>query len=673
MHDIITGEAMCLKSIPSGMQVRTVNKMWVCTFLKSGAEELEKALVKQQSKYGYTDTSAQISFSTLDAEFKRCLNAMGVNTPIGDSSKLYRIFTKAVSSCGITRKGASLNSEDYKIIMNIVDYYRGRLDDKKYQHPNCEDYTLTPKMLDLLVNQFATLRSMEGVMDFAEITELLYKYLYVTPNENVQKFVSERYNYIYIDEFQDTSQIQYAIIKYYARGKLWINNSGLGVEDDNSLYTGEPTVGKITVMGDPSQCIYSFKGSDSKILVRDFDDDFKPVLSTLSYNWRCPQNILKPIVPSIHLNVDSANQKILSNKEGGIIEAYAFGGIQGMLTQLKVDLEQDMKEGNSVAILCRTNFDGIIPAFMLESDRNFNFSISGANMTLSNSLPRKLLGITSLFTERSSNTVKNSLCFFVRRYMQSSVRDLMNVLKMNSLSIWTINEEDLFDELPDLEPFISGAKNILFENKKKTPESELKALIFTYKYLRWNVFRGNTSYADSARAYIDVLLYILENKKFDSIFDFVEDIELLDERLHARVKKQNMPIRIATVHEFKGKEADSVYIWNDSLGVFPSNKCDLNNLELVEEERRVHYIACTRAKKREHIYTLQGKVGKFLSEMDLEITMPQALSTSLKKTVTPVDESSNESANIDSVTNEIIQEATNDLNSANEFVSIVEE
>ena len=204
MYDIITGEAMCLKSVPSGMQVRTVNKMWVCTFLRSGAEELEKALIRQQAKFGYSDTSSQISFSTLDAEFKRCINAMGVSTTIGDDSKLNTLFRKAVNSCGITRSGATLSNEDYGAIRGILSYYRGRLDEKKYEHPNCEDYNITPNMLDLLNSQFAKLRSIEHLMDFDDITELLYKFLYITPNKNVQDFVANRYNYIYIDEFQDT-------------------------------------------------------------------------------------------------------------------------------------------------------------------------------------------------------------------------------------------------------------------------------------------------------------------------------------------------------------------------------------------------------------------------------------------------------------------------------------
>ena len=154
-HDIVTGEATHLQTVPTGAQVRVVNKMWVCTFLRSGAEELEERLTYWQRKLGYSQTANQISFSTLDAEFKRCLNAMGVETNIADSSKLFSILKKSIDRLGVTRNGYSLNKEDYQIISGILTYYRGRLDQKKYQHPNMKDYDLTPTMLDAIATDFA--------------------------------------------------------------------------------------------------------------------------------------------------------------------------------------------------------------------------------------------------------------------------------------------------------------------------------------------------------------------------------------------------------------------------------------------------------------------------------------------------------------------------------------
>lgn len=620
LYDIVTGEAMTMKQIPSGQSVPMVNKMWVCTFLKTGAEELEKSLTSWQKKLGYSQTSNQISFSTLDAEFKRSLNAMGVDTPIGDAGKLHSLLCKAIDSCNVTRQGNPLNKEDYLIISGVINYYRGRLDNKRAEHPSCSDYGLTPTMLALITKQFASLRQANGIMDFDEIMELLYQYLYITPNPAVQDFVSNRYNYIYIDEFQDTSQMQYEILRFYNRGHLAINKSGSADENTPSgLFTATQTVGKVIIVGDPSQTIYSFKGSDAKLLTDNALSDYKPTIRALSTNWRCPSNILNPVVSSIHKNPSSANQKIVSAKDGGVFNAYAFGSIKKMLDKLAEEIDTDMFNENSVAILVRTNFDGAIPALFLESCKRFNFSISGDNMTLTSPLPRKLIGVSALFTERSTPAVKNALSLFVGFRNQYEVAQVMDICKMNNMNIWQIPEDDLKYSAPSLYSLIKSMKPTFITNGVRDKKLEVDTLRMLYFWLLSNIFNGDSAYAINARAYIETLVYILDSKEFNSVYDFLEEIESLSDSLSRRIKKQNTPIRIATVHEFKGKEADSVYIWNDSDQVFPSSKCDVFNDEQLEEERRVHYIACTRARKKESIYTLNNAEGMFLREMDCEI------------------------------------------------------
>lgn len=640
MYDIVTGEAMTIKQIESGLPVRVVNKMWVCTFLRSGAEELQSSLTKWQRKLGYSQTADQINFSTMDAEFKRCINAMGVATNIGDAGKLHNLFCKAVDSCNVSRSGGyPLTKEDYQILSGILVYYRGRLDNQRYNHPSMKDYDLTPTILDLIAKQFANLRATNGIMDFEEIMELLYKYLYIEPNPAVQDFVANRYNYIYIDEFQDTSQMAYAILKFYARGKLWLNRFGGDVKVvseggtvPDGLYTNQETLGKIVVVGDPSQCIYSFRGSDSKILVNDFDEDFKPCLSRLSVNWRCPANILNPVVSSIHCNPDSAVQDIKAAREGGEFFAYAFPSYKSMITQLKVDMTKDMEDDMRVAVLCRTNFDGLIPAFVLAEDGRFDFSISGENMTLSSPLPRKIIGVTSLFTERSTPAVKTTLEFFASRQDKWGVKQLIDTLKMNNISIWQIPIEDIRYSCPSLEKFVTSVKKVFYTNGSRDKSKELEALRTVYYMMIVDVFAGDSAYCESARAYIETMLYVIENHDFQSVYEFLEEIELLNDKLAGRIKKKSAHIQIATVHEYKGKECDSVYVWNDSDGTFPSSKCDVNNEDQLNEERRVHYIACTRAKKREHIYSIQIKKGRFAKEMTCDWYNPVNPSAKLSKT-----------------------------------------
>ena len=863
MYDIVTGESMRLQSLPTGGTVSMVDKVWVCTFLRSGAEELHNSLIKWQRKLGYSQTADQVVFSTLDAEFKRCINAMGVATNIGDQQKLDSLLKRAIDNCNITRGGETLTKEDYKIIGSIVTYRRGRLDSKKYQHVSCEDYGLTPTILDLVVSQFASLRAQEGIMDFDEIQELLYKYLYVTPNKAVQDFVANRYNYIYIDEFQDTSQMQYAILKFYARGKLWMNVSGsesVGTSPitdiPEGMFTAEETKGKIIVIGDPSQCfptgtllcetgctsvrpieefktgdsvrslrydgkvgitelvsdaissnfdgnlvcldidgdssikatplhkvfklvdsswnrgkvvhgtkkfielvaydkvdntwkhamcksdfgkfydascwypltfdvsvlfsqssdfekdydkflaiegicedrklynklykevsicdvtptdsllaladdkislvsrqvkriysehytgkvwdintknqmfllqsgvlvhncIYSFKGSDSKILTEYFDSDFRPTHCALSYNYRCPSNILKPIIPSIHKNADSASQNIIPYKTGGEMNIFTFNNYKTMLQHLISEVQGDLDRGMKVAILCRTNFDGIIPAFSLESSRACNFSISSQSMTMNSPLPRKLMNVSSIFIEKSTPAVRETLSMFAPRTSAYNIKLLVDTLKMNNLSIWDIPMEDIDHSCKYLAEFIKGVKSVFMYDGIRHKDKELDALIYTYQWLLARVYKGDSAYSANARAYIETLLYIIEDGKFSSIYEYLDELDVINHRLQGRIGRSSASVMIATVHEFKGKECDSVYVWNDSDGVFPSAKCKEEDEEQLAEERRVHYIACTRAKHKQTILSLTNKLGRFVQEMDA----PKSSPVTLKKTL----------------------------------------
>jgi len=806
LHDIVTGEAMTFKSIPNGESVRVVNKMWVCTFLRSGAEELGQALADWQAKLGYTRTASQVQFSTMDAEFSRCVKAMGVTVTIGET---FSLFKKAVDQCNITRKGYPLTKEDYNILQGIFVYCRGRLDDKRYQHPSAGDYDLTKSVIDMVLHYFTLLKQQAGVMDFEDVMELLYKYLYVEPNPAVQDFVANRFNFIYVDEFQDTSQMAYAILKFYARGRLWMNCSG-ATEGEPGLYTGRETLGKFVVVGDPSQCfvkgtpvlmadgsempidkvdvgdyvkvalgqnivgsarveyvsmerkrssmvtivtdtghrirgtadhripvrdnycmiygtpiigerqgmgsvaeqggsrfmplfqldeeygskvthsmyihkevlkpladirvrdmvvvkddisihyeavretqiemdveetvydisvtgvhnffadrilvhncIYSFRGSDSKILTELVDTDFRPTLSTLSVNWRCPSEILEPVVPSIHINKDSASQDIRAARAGGEFSAFSFASIQSMLDRLKVDLNTDMEENLNCAVLCRTNFDGLLPAFILEDSGKFNFSISGENMTMDSPLPKKLIGAASLFTEKSSKGVRATLEMLCGR-RKWEVASLMDAVKASNKSVWAIPMDDLSYSAPSIFQVIAELKKIIFVNGERDRTQDIKGLMYLYSHMVANVFEGDSAYCESARSYLAVLMYMISTHNFKSIYEFTDEISFINDKLHSRVKKANAPIQIATVHEFKGKERDSIIIWNDSQNVFPSSKCDENDEELLAEERRVHYIACTRARKRERIYTRSGLVGRFVNEMGVspQVVMP---------------------------------------------------
>ena len=102
------------------------------------------------------------------------------------------------------------------------------------------------------------------------------------------------------------------------------------------------------------------------------------------------------------------------------------------------------------------------------------------------------------------------------------------------------------------------------------------------------------------------------SRKFGALRDALSSKYEIFKRGYSRA------VEIATVHEYKGREAQSVYVWNASKGVFP-NKLAISSgkQEDYEEERRIFYIACTRARETETIFSLKGSKSPFLPEMDL--------------------------------------------------------
>lgn len=590
IYDIITGEATTLMQYKGMQPIRVVDKIWVCTFLKSGALELKDRMRYWQNSLGYTDSSNSIHFSTLHAEFKRAIEAMiGKRCNIEtDESVFNRIVKKCCNELCITRNGNALNTEDIYNIRTIITYARNRLDNTRYEHENCIDYNITAPVLNALIDSFNRKKSIMEIMDFEDLQDLLYKYLYIEKNPAVIEFIQNRYNYIYIDEFQDTSQIQYEILKVYASKAK-----------------------KIIAIGDDDQAIYSFRGGDVNIIVNRFKEDFRPNITTLTYNYRCPSNILNPISKSIQMNTNRCEKEIKSAVEGGVFKAYTFNGVFPMISKLQADIKDDMQNNKTVAILCRTNFDGMIPAIALEMQGGFDFSISSLNMTMGTGLPRQIINIAKIFTEINTQAVKNTLGMLVPYREQWKLKDLQMTMRMDNCSIFQIPLEDIQYSLPDLYDVLST----LFEYRKR--KEDIEGLKYLYTYIKEETYKSDTPYCVSARAFIDTLLFMLETGKYNTVNDFLFNVKTINERLCAKTKDKvkKARINIVTVHEFKGKERDCTYIWNDCDDVFPSSKCNKNNEDSYEEERRIHYIACTRAREKNVIYTRTGKVSPFVVEM----------------------------------------------------------
>ena len=585
-YDIMTGEATKLNEV-NGNVIRIPDRIWVCTFLKTGADELGAKMSLRQRELGIMDTSNFIQFSTLHAEFKRALNSMGVETNFIEEAENTRLLKKVLEVYNVKNdSGKSLNSEELRDFESALIYTRNRLDGKRYEKSIYDDCGVTFKMIEAILADWKAERKAKNLMDFEDMQDMLYQQCCVLKDEKVVEFIRNRFSFIYIDEFQDTSQIQYELLKIYISGCK-----------------------KVVAIGDDDQTIYSWRGSYNGIITTDFKNDFNPTINILSYNFRCPSVILNAIVPSIERNQNRYKKDIKASRKGGLLRVGAFANYKSMIDQLGEFIYEDVSKGRSVAVLCRVNSDGLMPALLLDSMSKFSYTISGEGMTLDSYVGRLVLGIIRLFTDNYSKSVENSLGLLT--WDKYSVQKLVKVCKNNKVSIWDLSLQDIAYSCPDI--YRTLAEWRVYREKG----GEIFALKRVLEFYRTRIFRKDNPFNRVCKTVISSMSTLLDYKDYDSVVDFLDDVEGINERLKARKKASyGTRVRIATVHEFKGKEADSVYIWNDSINVYPYSE-SRKDPEDYDEERRIHYIACTRAKKISTIMYIDGQMGDFVGEMDL--------------------------------------------------------
>ena len=601
IYDLLTGETMKTVytndtvgyngEIQRGEPYKVPKKIFVSTFLKTGAEEIKIAFNEWCKRLGLNGISADIlTIKTMHSEFYDVIKGVyGKVNLTENTSKYVREIMLENKIRSRTAYSKTLTIDEVKDMECILTYARNRLDNAKYKHPLLSDYGLIEQTLNYLLQQFQNKKQVNGgELDFEDLQELLYNG--IQKNDNLRKYLASRYEVIYLDEFQDTAQIQYGLLKAYFDG-----------------------ADKVVVVGDEDQCIYAWRGSDVSIITEKFEQDYKPTVLSLTTNYRCSANILNPITTSISKNSNRHEKVLKANKSGGEVRIIYGKSVTSLLD----NIYEDIQAGKSVGVLSRTNYDLLVPAMILELEGTLRFKTS-KQMTLDNRMANQVCGIIDLVNKRYTAEFPNYFSLFLNRYEKYEAEMLCQILAANPMqTIYTIPEEDLRYSLDTLCDFIMQLRKV------KETKGDVAAYRFILVQLKQVAFAGDSQYATRARDLVNFVLNLLDESEImkDKSINEIDRIlnEVLPQRLRNRTKYQGeVDITLSTVHEAKGKEWDSVYIWNDVDGVFPAS-VGKHTMTLAEheEERRVHYIAWTRPKEKLTVYTSMGRESPFLLECTL--------------------------------------------------------
>jgi DNA helicase-2/ATP-dependent DNA helicase PcrA len=438
--------------------------------------------------------------------------------------------------------------------------------------------------LDLIFEHYNLRLRESNAMDFDDI--LLHALDLLNNAPQIRTAYQDLFQYILLDEHQDSNSIQNAIIK------LLVNN------------------GNITVVGDFSQSIYSFRGAEPSYFVR-FPAEYEGTkVFLLEQNYRSTAPIVELGNEIISLNNEEIKKNCFSAKPGSLPSLRGF--------------DNSYFEARWVAEKCRVyRYDGIPFEQMAVLYRTTFVSRIIEKAFNELGVPYKLVGGVSFFERREIKDLTSYLACAVNPRDDVAFERILNVPKrgIGKRSIQKIREIDLpggslFEKSPialqrkvSLKKAAEGIGMVLFildRIKNMPPRLALEEIIDITNYeghLETYAGDGDDGGITSRLENINELLSIAEGKA--TIEEFLEDCALRTEE-DEEDESEDRGVRLSTIHAAKGLEFHTVFLVaceNNILPHWRSVDEDAGNLSggRVEEERRLFYVACTRAERNLHI------------------------------------------------------------------------
>jgi DNA helicase-2/ATP-dependent DNA helicase PcrA len=438
----------------------------------------------------------------------------------------------------------------------------------------------------------------EHALDF---DDLLIKTLRLLENyPHIRETLQRRYQYIHIDEYQDTNRVQFEIAQLLAG-----------------------TNHNLCVVGDIDQNIYSWRGADIKNVLQ--FERFFPTTKTilLEENYRSTKNIIGASNDVIEKNKNRVAKAVFTeNGEGEKISLYAAMTGVDEAEYIARSAQKLIATGiapSQIAVLYRTNFQSRV---LEEAFLNVN-------------VPYQLLG--TKFFERKE--VKDVLSYLRLALNPGSTADLARVInepargigKVTMLKVMEGKRSELKGAtLEKVARFDQIMLDIADEARTKPLSETLKFIIKRTGIeteLKKNGTEDDLSRLENLRELVTLGTRFDELPPEEAVEALLENAALQSDQDELKAKEEHDAVRLMTVHSAKGLEFPYVFICGLEEGLFPHERLDDAGIDH-EEERRLFYVALTRAEKKvyltyAHMRTIYGSQrvnipSSFLNDISTE-------------------------------------------------------
>jgi len=430
-----------------------------------------------------------------------------------------------------------------------------------------------------------------GAMDFDDL--LLQTNILFRDHPDVLDKYRHFFQYILVDEYQDTNFSQHLIVQRLAE-----------------LH------GRICVVGDDAQSIYSFRGANIDNILQ-FKKIYPNVrIFKLEQNYRSTQNIVNAANSLIHKNTEQIHKTVYSeNEEGNKVHiASSYSDYEEAYVVASKITEMRMGEGHysfaDFAVLYRTNAQSRTLEEALRK-RNIPYKIYGGLSFYQRKEIKDVVAYLRLIVNpHDEEALKRIINYPTRGIGNTTVGKLIDAANENSVSVWTV--------LGDLKeyrvPVNSGTAKKLdafremiegfIEQNKTLPADEITTLVVRQSGIAAELFRDRSVEGISKQENLEELLkgvseYIdirrEEGEEVISLAEFLSEISLLTDQDNDKDENTNK-VTLMTIHAAKGLEFKNVFVVGLEEDLFPSSMSK-DNIRAIEEERRLFYVAITRAEE----------------------------------------------------------------------------
>ncbi|MCS4034175.1 DNA helicase-2/ATP-dependent DNA helicase PcrA [Salinibacter ruber] len=443
-------------------------------------------------------------------------------------------------------------------------------------------------------------------------------------HEDVLEKYQTRWQYVHIDEYQDTNQAQYVLArKLSARHK------------------------NLCVVGDDAQSIYAFRGADITNILN-FDNDYPDATTIrLERNYRSTENIIRLADSIIEENDDQIEKSLWTdNAEGeyvALMEALSEKDEAQKIERRVRDLHlRDGMEYGDFAVLYRTNAQSRAVEEALRKENVPYRVIGGTSFYERKEIKDVLAYLKLLVNPNDTASLQRVINYPTRGIGDKTQERLQRYAQQHSLSLWQAVER--VEEIETLgtraERAVGKFRRLIARYASKAgtgsvPADELARDLIQdaglLSELRKEHTRENLQRWENVQELISALAEYVESTEDATISTFLQEVALMTDQDEAEEGDDKMTLM--TLHAAKGTEFPVVFVAGLEEGLFPLEQATQEKAEL-EEERRLFYVGVTRAEERLYLSWARSRYrygeqtsntrSRFLEEVDSDVVRTEA-------------------------------------------------